>query len=135
MRKRMARIPLGAELVRNTASVAPGIHIGNVYVMAGVPMIMRAMMEDIAPHLKRGAVVHAATVQARIGEGRIAEGLMKIQSDFPELALGSYPYYRDDGFGVQLVARGRDAARVDAAAQAIEAMLRAEDVEPERVKN
>ena len=135
MRKRMARIPLGAELVRNTASVAPGIHIGNVYVMAGVPMIMRAMMEDIAPHLRRGAVVHAATVQARIGEGRIAEGLMKIQNDFPELALGSYPYYRDDGFGVQLVARGRDAARVEAAAQAIESMLRAEGAEPERVKN
>jgi molybdenum cofactor synthesis domain-containing protein len=135
MRKRMARIPLGAELVRNTASVAPGIHIGNVYVMAGVPMIMRAMMEDIAPHLERGAVVHAATVQARIGEGRIAEGLMKIQNDFPELALGSYPYYRDDGFGVQLVARGRDEAKVEAAAEAIEAMLRAEGAEPERVKN
>ena len=63
MRKRMARIPLGAELVRNTASVAPGIHIGNVYVMAGVPMIMRAMMEDIVPRLKRGAVVHSATVR------------------------------------------------------------------------
>src|ERR1700755_3592531 len=69
MRKRMARIPLGAELVRNTASIAPGIHIGNVYVMACVPMIMRAMMEDIAPHLARGAVVHSATVGARIGEG------------------------------------------------------------------
>jgi molybdenum cofactor synthesis domain-containing protein len=135
MRKRMARIPLGAELVRNTASVAPGIHIGNVYVMAGVPMIMRAMMEDIVPHLRRGAVVHAATVQARIGEGRIAEGLMKIQNDFPELALGSYPYYRDDGFGVQLVARGRDAARVEAAARAVEALLRAEGAEPARVKN
>ena len=135
MRKRMARIPQGAELVRNTASVAPGIHIGNVYVMAGVPMIMRAMMEDIVPHLERGAVVHAQTVQARIGEGRIAEGLMKIQNDFPELALGSYPYYREDGFGVQLVARGRDAARVEAAALAIEAMLRAEGAEPERIKN
>jgi molybdenum cofactor synthesis domain-containing protein len=135
MRKRMARIPLGAELVRNSASVAPGIHIGNVYVMAGVPMIMRAMMEDIAPHLKRGAVVHAATVQARIGEGRIAEGLMKIQNDFPDLALGSYPYYRDDGFGVQLVARGRDAAKVEAAAAAIEALIRAEGAMPERIKN
>jgi len=135
MRRRMARIPLGAELVRNTASIAPGIHIGNVYVMAGVPMIMRAMMEDIVPHLMRGAVVHAQTVQARIGEGRIAEGLMKIQNDFPELALGSYPYYREDGFGVQLVARGRDAAKVEAAARAIEAMLRAEGADPERVKN
>ena len=135
MRKRMARIPQGAELVRNTASVAPGIHIGNVYVMAGVPMIMRAMMEDIVPHLERGAVVHAQTVQARIGEGRIAEGLMRIQNDFADLALGSYPYYREDGFGVQLVARGRDAARVEAAALAIEAMIRAEGAEPERIKN
>ena len=135
MRKRMARIPLGAELVRNSASVAPGIHIGNVYVMAGVPMIMRAMMEDITPHLERGALVHAATVQARIGEGRIAAGLMKIQKDFPELSLGSYPYYRDDGFGVQLVARGRDRAKVEAAAEAIEAMIRAEGAEPERVKS
>ena len=135
MRRRMARIPQGAELVRNTASVAPGIHIGNVYVMAGVPMIMRAMMEDIVPHLERGAVVHAQTVQARIGEGRIAEGLMRIQNDFADLALGSYPYYREDGFGVQLVARGRDAARVEAAALAIEAMIRAEGAEPERIKN
>jgi molybdenum cofactor synthesis domain-containing protein len=135
MRKRMARIPLGAELVRNSASVAPGIHIGNVYVMAGVPMIMRAMMEDITPHLKRGALVHAATVGARIGEGRIAAGLMKIQNDFPELSLGSYPYYRDDGFGVHLVARGRDGAKVEAAAEAIEAMIRAEGALPERVKS
>jgi molybdenum cofactor synthesis domain-containing protein len=135
MRKRMARIPQGAGLVRNTASVAPGIHIGNVYVMAGVPMIMRAMMEDIVPHLERGAAVHAQTVQARIGEGRIAEGLMRIQNDFPDLALGSYPYYREDGFGVQLVARGRDAAEVEAASAAIEAMIRAEGAEPERIKN
>src|ERR1700733_8458580 len=133
MRKRMARIPLGAELVRNTASVAPGIHIGNVYVMAGVPMIMRAMMEDIVPHLERGAVVYAQTVQARIGEGRIAEGLMKIQNDFPELALGSYPYYREDGFGVQLVARGRDAEQVETAAKAIESLIREQGAEPQRV--
>jgi molybdenum cofactor synthesis domain-containing protein len=133
MRKRMARIPLGAELVRNTASIAPGIHIGNVFVMAGVPMIMRAMMEDIAPQLKRGALVHSATVGARIGEGRIAQGLAQIALDFPELSIGSYPFYRDDGFGTQLVARGRDAAKVEEAARAIEAMLRAEGAEPERV--
>ena len=133
MRKRMARVPLGGELVRNSASVAPGIHIGNVYVMAGVPMIMRAMMEDIAPRLKRGAIVHAATVSARVPEGRIAEGLARIQKEFPELALGSYPFYREDGFGVQLVARGRDAEKVEAAAQAIEAMIRAEGAQPERV--
>src|ERR1700733_2572765 len=58
MRKRMARIPEGASLIRNSVSTAPGFQIGNVFVMAGVPMIMRAMMEDIMPELKRGAVVH-----------------------------------------------------------------------------
>ena len=134
MRKRMARVPLGGVLVRNSASVAPGIHIGNVYVMAGVPMIMRAMMEDIAPTLARGAIVHSATVGARIGEGRIAEGLANIAKTFGDLSIGSYPYYREDGFGVQLVARGRDAATVEEAARAIEAMLRDAGAEPERVK-
>ena len=133
MRKRMARIPLGAELVRNSASVAPGIHIGNVFVMAGVPMIMRAMLEDIAPRLQRGAVVHSQTVQARIAEGKIAAGLQTIQKNFPDLALGSYPYYREDGFGVQLVERGRDAAQVEKAANAIESLIRDEGAEPQRI--
>jgi molybdenum cofactor synthesis domain-containing protein len=133
MRKRMARIPLTAELVKNTASTAPGFRIGNVFVMAGVPMIMRAMLEDIEPRLERGALVHAQTVQARIGEGKIAAGLQAIQREFPDLALGSYPYYREDGFGVQLVARGRDAAQVEAAAQAIESLIRSEGAEPQRI--
>jgi molybdenum cofactor synthesis domain-containing protein len=123
-RKRMALIPVGAELVRNTVSTAPGVHIGNVFVMAGVPMIMRAMMDAIEPLLKRGAVVHAATVQAKVPEGRIAEGLAKIQRSHDGVAIGSYPYYREDGAGVQLVARGRDAAEVETAAREIEALLR-----------
>jgi molybdenum cofactor synthesis domain-containing protein len=135
MRKRMARIPLGAELVRNSASVAPGIHIGNVYVMAGVPMIMRAMLEDIEPQLQRGALVHSQTVQARLGEGKIAAGLQTIQKNFPDLAIGSYPFYREDGFGVQLVARGRDADQVESAAKAIESLIRAEGGNPERISS
>jgi molybdenum cofactor synthesis domain-containing protein len=134
MRKRMARIPLTAELVKNSASTAPGFRIGNVFVMAGVPMIMRAMLEDIEPRLERGALVHSATVQARIGEGKIAAGLQIIQKNFPDLAIGSYPYYREDGFGVQLVARGRDAVKVEAASGEIEALIRHEGAEPERVK-
>jgi molybdenum cofactor synthesis domain-containing protein len=134
MRKRMARIPLTAELVKNTASTAPGFRIGNVFVMAGVPMIMRAMLEDIEPRLERGVIVHSQTVQARIGEGKIAAGLQTIQKNFPELSIGSYPFYREDGFGVQLVARGRDAAKVEAAAGEIEALIRREGAEPARVK-
>ena len=132
-RRRMAYIPVGAELVRNSVSTAPGVHIGNVFVMAGVPMIMRAMMDAIEPRLKRGAVVHAATVQAKVPEGRIAEGLRNIQNDHKAVAIGSYPYYREDGSGVQLVARGRNAAEVETAAQKIEGLLRDLGAESTRV--
>jgi len=132
-RKRMARIPLTAELVRNSVSTAPGVHIGNVFVMAGVPMIMRAMMDAIEPRLKRGAIVHSATVQAKVQEGRIAEGLEKIQRLHKDVAIGSYPFYREDGSGVQLVARGRDSSEVETAAREIETLLRDMGVEPARI--
>jgi molybdenum cofactor synthesis domain-containing protein len=123
-RKRMALVPVGAELVANSVSTAPGVHIGNVFVMAGVPMIMRAMLDAVAPRLERGAVVHSATVQTKVPEGRLAAGLEAIQKRHTDLAIGSYPYYREDGAGVQLVARGRNLEEVEAAAQEIEAMLR-----------
>ena len=109
MRKRMARVPHGASLVKNSVSTAPGFHIGNVFVLAGVPAIARAMLEALAPLLPKGPLVHAVTVSAPIAEGRVAEGLAAIQQSHPLTAIGSYPYYRDDGgYGVQLVARGRD---------------------------
>jgi molybdenum cofactor synthesis domain-containing protein len=135
MRKRMARVPLGAGLVKNSVSTAPGFHIGNVYVMAGVPAIMHAMLEAIEPELERGQVVHSATVSAALGEGRIAAGLAEIQAGHPSVAIGSYPFYREDGFGVQLVVRGRDPGKVEDAAQAIEALVRAEGEKPERIAN
>ncbi|MBV9043736.1 MAG: competence/damage-inducible protein A [Alphaproteobacteria bacterium] len=133
-RRRMAYIPVGAELVRNSVSTAPGVHIGNVFVMAGIPMVMRAMMDAIEPLLKRGGVVHSATVQTRVPEGRLAEGLSKIQRAHAALAIGSYPFYREEGPGVQLVARGRDAEEVETAAQEIEAMLRELGAESARIK-
>ena len=132
MRKRMARIPAGASLVYNSVSAAPGFQIENVFVMAGVPMIMRAMLEEIAPRLRRGAKVHTATVTAPVPEGRIAAALAEIQQAHPTVALGSYPYYREDGYGVQLVVRGRDAGQVDVAASEIEAALRAQGFDPIR---
>jgi molybdenum cofactor synthesis domain-containing protein len=135
MRKRMARIPDGATLIKNSVSTAPGFQIGNVFVMAGVPMIMRAMLEEsVAPLLRRGVVVVSATISARIAEGRIAAALARIQDSHKSIAIGSYPYYREDGFGVQLVARGRDANLVESAAKAIEDVIRAEGVEPQRVQ-
>src|SRR6185436_164197 len=95
MRKRMARIPDGAALVANPVSAAPGFHIGNVYVLAGVPMVMRAMLEQIAPELPKGPTVKSITVEANIPEGTIAPGLAELQKKHPEISIGSYPFYRE----------------------------------------
>jgi len=123
MRQRMARIPHGAALIENRVSVAPGFHIGNVFVLAGVPAIARAMLESLA--LPQGVKVHTVTITAPVPEGHIAEALARVQKNQPDTAIGSYPFYTADGaFGVQLVVRGRDAAAVEAAAAAIEAQLR-----------
>jgi len=92
MRKRMARIPHGAALVTNPVSAAPGFHIGNVYVLAGVPMVMRAMMEQIAQDLPRGVAVESITVEADIPEGTIAPGLAQLQQEHKDVAMGSYPF-------------------------------------------
>jgi molybdenum cofactor synthesis domain-containing protein len=132
MRKRMARIPLGATLVNNSVSAAPGFHIGNIFVLAGVPMIMRAMLEAIAPSLPHGARVHVITIAAPLGEGRIAPELAAIQKAHGDVAIGSYPQYSEAGFGVQLVVRGRDMMAVETAARAIETMLQAHGVAPQR---
>ncbi len=132
-RKRMARIPDGGTLIKNSASVAPGFQVDNVFVMAGVPMVMRAMMEEIVPRLPRGETVKSITVSADLPEGAIAQGLADIQKAYPQTAIGSYPWYRDGRFGAQLVARSRDADAVEAAAKAIEAMIVGLGATPERV--
>ncbi|MBI3678110.1 MAG: competence/damage-inducible protein A [Proteobacteria bacterium] len=133
MRKRMARVPLGGTLVKNSVSTAPGFQIENVFVMAGVPMIMRAMLEELAPRLSRGVQVQSVTISTRLPEGRIAAALAQIQKDHQSVAIGSYPFYREDGFGTQLVVRGSNSAAVEAAAQAIEAAVLAEGGTSSRV--
>jgi molybdenum cofactor synthesis domain-containing protein len=111
-RLRMARIPDGASLIANPVSKAPGFQIGNVFVMAGVPSIMRGMLEDVGPRLARGAVVESITVRAKgLREGDLASALEALQKAEPSVSLGSYPWYEPpDGFGVHLVARSADAA-------------------------
>ena len=136
MRKRMARIPHGAGLVANAVSGAPGFHIGNVYVMAGVPMVMRAMLEAIAPELPHGHVVKSVTVEACIPEGTIAPGLAALQKSHPDVAIGSYPFYREGAakpLGAQLVVRGRDNEAVERVASELEDMLRQLGAAPQRV--
>jgi molybdopterin-biosynthesis enzyme MoeA-like protein len=138
MRKRMARVPHGAVLVANSVSGAPGFHIGNVYVLAGVPMVMRAMMEGLAPELPRGRTVQSITVEADIAEGVIAPGLAQVQKAHRHVAIGSYPFYREGSakpFGAQLVVRGRDVTAVENAALAVEQMLRDLGAAPQRLKS
>ena len=133
MRKRMARIPDTATLIKNSVSTAPGFQIGNVFVMAGVPMVMKAMLEELAPRLQRGAVVHVATIEAHLPEGQIAAALARIQSGHKTVSVGSYPFYRENGPGTQLVVRGRDTAEVEATAVEIEAAVRSEGAQPLRL--
>lgn len=133
MRRRMARIPDGASLIRNPVSAAPGFQIDNVFVLAGVPSIMRAMLDDVEPRLNRGVPMTAVTVVADIGEGAIAGALAAIQEAHPAVAIGSYPVYRPDGYGVQLVARGFDGAAVEEVAGEITAMLEAAGGKPRRL--
>ncbi len=132
MRKRMARIPFGASLVKNGISSAPGFQLENVFVLAGVPMVMQAMLEDIEPRLARGQLVKTVTISAPIAEGTVAAALAQLQGEDATVAIGSYPYYREDGYGVQLVARGRDPAEVEKVAQALEEIIRKAGAEPQR---
>ncbi|WP_363346607.1 molybdopterin-binding protein [Methylocystis echinoides] len=123
-RRRMARIPSGAELVRNAASKAPGFWIGNVIVMAGVPSIMQSMMDTVGPQLKGGARVLVETIEAgAIPEGSYAMGLEDIARAHEAVSIGSYPKFTSRGFDNQIVLRSRDAARLGAAAKAVRALL------------
>ena len=124
-RQRMATMPRGATLIDNPVSIAPGFIIGNVHVMAGVPRIMQAMFDGLAPSLQGGAPVASRAVHAHgMLEGRVAEGLGAIQARFPDIDIGSYPYYRPAGNGVALVAKGTDTARLDAALAEMTALVR-----------
>ncbi|MCV0424981.1 MAG: competence/damage-inducible protein A [Roseibium sp.] len=115
-RQRMARIPEGAELVHNKVSKAPGFRIGNVHIMAGVPSIMQAMMDAIAPSLATGKKMLSETVAADMPESRIAERLAAIQDAHPQTLIGSYPQASEGKFTTQIVIRSRDAALLQAAA-------------------
>ena len=126
-RRRMARVPQGGELVKNPVQGPPGFTIGNVFVLAGVPQIMRGMLEDVGWRLKGGAVVVARTVRVEgSGEGVIAAPLEAVAKAHPTMSLGSYPFYGQDGFGSNLVLRGRDPAEVEqVVAELIEALTAA----------
>jgi molybdenum cofactor synthesis domain-containing protein len=125
-RRRMARIPAGAELIENPVSWAPGFRIGNVIVMAGVPSVMQAMLDSAAKRLQTGVKLSVETIEAgAVPEGRYGDALAAIAAAHPETIIGSYPSFADCKFKNQIVVRGRDGEKVAAARRAIEAMLAA----------
>jgi molybdenum cofactor synthesis domain-containing protein len=119
-RLRMARIPFGATLVPNPVSKAPGFRLGNVIVMAGVPSIMQAMLDEVAPTLNTGARMLSQTVEAGdLPEGLYAAGLAEIAKARPGVTIGSYPSFGPGGFRNQIVARAKDPAALAEAAGAL----------------
>lgn len=119
-RLRMARIPEGASLVDNPVSAAPGFRMDNVFVFAGVPRIMQAMLDSVMPQLQSGAVMHSVTVACNLGEGAVASALRELQDHHPNVDIGSYPGKLQDTFRLSLVARGTDQAELNAVASALE---------------
>jgi molybdenum cofactor synthesis domain-containing protein len=123
-RRRMARIPEGGSLVKNPVQGPPGFQIGNVFVLAGVPSIMRGMLEDIGHRLKGGAVVISRTLRIEgFGEGDMAAPLEQTAKAYPDMSMGSYPFFSAAGYGSQLVLRGRDPVQMEAALRDLRAAL------------
>jgi len=126
-RRRMARVPVGGDLVKNPVQGPPGFTIGNVFVLAGVPVIMRGMLEDVGPRLRTGAVVLSRTVRVEgTGEGAIAAPLEAVAKAHPTMSLGSYPFFTEGLYGSNLVLRGRDAEELaGTVSELIEALTQA----------
>lgn len=136
-RRRMARVPHGASLVKNPVSGAPGFQMENVFTLAGVPSVARAMLEDIGDRLESGAVVHSISVRgAGAMEGALAEPLGVLAKELPDVSLGSYPWFKSrDDHGVTLVARGTDMDEVERAAKGMEKLLEQTGISPRRLED
>ena len=122
-RMRMTRVPRGATLVTNKISAAPGFWIDNVIVMAGVPAIMQAMLDEVIPKLRVGAKLIAETVRADLREGDIGSELAAIAATHPEVMIGSYPFMDDGGPNTNVVLRARDPEKLAGAKAAVERMV------------
>lgn len=112
-RKRMARVPQGADLIENRLSGAPGIRIGNIFVMAGVPHIAAGMLDALTGTLEGGKPLVARTIGCWVAESEVADLLREAERAEEGVAIGSYPFFRDGRVGANFVVRATDAALVD----------------------
>jgi molybdenum cofactor synthesis domain-containing protein len=123
-RLRMAMVPEGAALLPNPISRAPGFRIGNVYVLPGVPSIMQGIFEQLKYRLVGGDKVLSRSVSCHLAEGTLAKDLAELQERYPDVEIGSYPYFRRGDFGVTLVLRGTDRQRLGAATDELKELVR-----------
>jgi molybdenum cofactor synthesis domain-containing protein len=129
-RLRMARTPDGAELLKNPNSGAPGIRMGNVYVLAGVPSIAASMLEALTGTLEGGRPMISVTVGARAPESEVADLLRETEAAHPGVAIGSYPFFRDGGYGSNFVIRSEDGELARATGDDLTKRLREAGYEP-----
>jgi len=122
-RQRMARIPSGGTLIDNPVSVAPGFQVENVFVMAGVPKIMQGMLDSIADRIVGGAQMYSKSLKVDTPESAMADLIGKLQDDYPDTQVGSYPFYRDGVAGVEVVIRGVDQGQIDLALAELSELL------------
>ena len=125
-RKRMARVPEGAELIENRMSGAPGIRIGNIFVMAGVPHITAGMLDALTGTLEGGSPVLSRTIGCWVAESEVADLLRAAERAHDGVAIGSYPFFREGRVGANFVVRATDQTRVDTCIEALTQGLEAE---------
>jgi molybdenum cofactor synthesis domain-containing protein len=118
-RQKMAIIPKNSTLIDNPVSAAPGYKIENLFVFAGVPKIMQGMFHTIVNELTGGKKLLSKTVSSNIGEGLIAKDLEKIENDFVDVKIGSYPYFKPGSFGTSIVLRSENTTQLNKASEAV----------------
>ncbi|MDP5278866.1 molybdopterin-binding protein [Sphingomonas sp. DG1-23] len=129
-RLRMARVPEGADLIANRMSGAPGIRVGNVLILAGVPHITAGMLDALTGTLEGGLPLLSRTVGAWVAESEIADLLRETERAHPGVAIGSYPFFRDGRTGANFVVRATEAGLIDTTVEALIAGLCAAGREP-----
>jgi len=109
-RLRMARVPEGADLIPNRMSGAPGIKLGNIHLMAGVPHITAQMLDALTGTLEGGAPLLTETVGCWTPESEVADILREVEQAHANCSIGSYPFFRDGKVGANFVIRSTDPA-------------------------
>ena len=122
-RLRMARVPEGAALIPNKMSGAPGIRIGNLFMMAGVPAITAQMLDALTGTLQGGAPLLSETVGGWVQESHVAQILRDVEKAHPQCQVGSYPFFREGRTGANFVIRSTDPVELESCVDALTAAL------------